>query len=44
MRTTRVWYLTAKRCRLFRVIRAEPPCWKGEVQFLWFVIGWECEE
>jgi hypothetical protein len=36
----RIWYVTAQRCCL-RFIVAEPPCMKGEIQCLWFVIGWQ---
>ena len=25
----------------FRIIRAEAPCWKGEVQLGRFVLGWQ---
>lgn len=38
---TRRWFLVARHWQII-FIRAEPPCWKGEVQIGPFVYGWQC--
>jgi hypothetical protein len=38
------WLMVSREWRGLRLIRAEPPCWKGEIQIEPLVLGWQSKE